>query len=103
MNSLRGSLAAIFIASVLTSTLAFSKNPEPSPIVNPLSAPAAPPPSSEPSDSDRVKSWTEKEWNEAVKEWAQDKEKWAGCQKQSTARKLSGRKSWSFLYGCMTE
>jgi len=45
----------------------------------------------------------ENEWNNAVKQWAQDKTKWAGCREQSKARKLSGRKSWSFLYRCMTE
>jgi hypothetical protein len=102
MNSLRASVAAIAIASLLTSTLAFSKSPEPAPASN-SSSTAATPPSSATSDADRVKNWTEKEWNEAVKEWAQDKSKWAGCRTQSAAKRLSGRKSWSFLYGCMTE
>jgi hypothetical protein len=48
-----------------------------------------------------VQNWTTKQWNAMTKEWAKDKAKWADCRKQSTAQKLSGRKSWSFLYECM--
>ncbi|MFY9629157.1 MAG: hypothetical protein WAK03_13540 [Methylocystis sp.] len=102
MKNMRASVAIAVLASILTGSFAFAKNPAPAP-VGKSSSPAATPPSSEPSDADRVKNWTKKEWNEAVKEWAQDKAKWEGCQKQSAAKKLSGRKSWSFLYGCMNE
>ncbi|MGP0095228.1 MAG: hypothetical protein ACLPKB_35545 [Xanthobacteraceae bacterium] len=35
-------------------------------------------------------------------EWAKDKEKWTGCRNQADEQKLAGRKSWSFLYQCMT-
>ena len=38
----------------------------------------------------------------AKKKWAKDKTKWADCQKQSSAKKLEGRKNWSFTYTCMT-
>ena len=58
--------------------------------------------SSEPSTVSQVETWTQKQWNTAKKEWAKDKAKWAGCQKKSDTQKLSGRKSWSFLYQCMT-
>jgi hypothetical protein len=48
-----------------------------------------------------VKNWTTKQWAAMTKEWAKDKAKWADCRKQSAAKKLSGRESWSFLYECM--
>ena len=77
MKNMRASVAIAVLASILTGSFAFAKNPEPAP-VGKSSSPAATPPSSEPSDADRVKNWTKKEWNEAVKEWAQDKAKWEG-------------------------
>jgi hypothetical protein len=94
MKHMRASLTAAALAGVFVGPLAFAKTSEP--------APAAPA-SSEPSDASKVEKWTKKEWNNAVKEWAKDEAKWAGCQDQSQATKLSGRKSWSFLYRCMTE
>jgi hypothetical protein len=63
-------------------------------------APAAE--SSKPSTAAQVEKWTTKQWEAAKKEWVKDKAKWADCQKQSKAQKLEGRKSWSFLYKCMT-
>lgn len=60
------------------------------------------PTSSKQSIADRVETWTTKQWNAAKKEWAKDRAKWADCQNKSKAQKLSGRKSWSFLYRCMT-
>ncbi len=102
MKHMRASLAAAALASVFVFSLAFAKTPEPAPAGNTTPTPAAPA-SSEPSDVSKVEKWTKKEWNNAVKEWAQDETKWAGCQEQSKAKKLSGRKSWSFLYGCMTK
>ena len=55
---------------------------------------------SKPSISTQVETWTK--WEAAKKEWAKDTAKWADCQKQSDKQKLEGRKSWSFLYKCMT-
>jgi hypothetical protein len=60
------------------------------------------PASSKESVAKRVETWTTKQWNAAKKEWARDRAKWADCQNKSKAQKLSGRKSWSFLYQCMT-
>ncbi len=94
MKHIRAFLSAAAFACVFSGSLAFAKTAEP--------APAAPA-SSEPSDANKVEKWTKKEWHNAVKEWAKDETKWAGCREQSKARKLSGRKSWSFLYRCMTE
>ncbi len=52
--------------------------------------------------SAQVETWTKKQWNSAQKEWAKDKARWSDCRKQSGERHLVGRKSWSFLYSCMT-
>jgi hypothetical protein len=58
------------------------------------------PPSS--AASSRVEIWTKKQWDSAQKQWAKDKTRWSDCQKQSGEKHLDGRKSWSFLYTCMT-
>jgi hypothetical protein len=50
----------------------------------------------------QVETWTEAQWEAAKNEWAKDTAKWADCQKQSSTQKLEGRKSWPFLYKCMT-
>lgn len=66
-----------------------------------LPAQAQSPSTAQPSTTDKVKSWTLKQWNAAKREWQKDKVKWDGCNKQATDRHLSGRKSWSFVYDCM--
>ena len=57
---------------------------------------------SKPSVSTQVETWTKAQWEAAKKEWAKEKTKWADCRKQSDKQKLEGRKSWPFLYKCMT-
>jgi hypothetical protein len=59
-------------------------------------------PASKPSTAEQVETWSRKQWDAAKKEWAKDKTKWADCRKQSSDQKLKGRKSWSFVYTCMT-
>jgi hypothetical protein len=54
------------------------------------------------STADDVSKWTRRHWNQAKAQWAKQETKWADCNKRATDQKLSGRKSWSFLYGCMT-
>jgi hypothetical protein len=49
-----------------------------------------------------VSKWTRKQWNQAKAKWAKEEAKWADCNKNATDQKLRGRKSWSFLYDCMT-
>ena len=58
-------------------------------------------PAAEPSTATKVEKWTAKQWSAAKTTWAKDKTKWADCRHQSTDQKLTGRKSWSFLYTCM--
>ena len=50
-----------------------------------------------------ISNWTKKQWYAAKAKWVKEKAKWANCQKQAAEEKLSGRKSWPFLYGCMTK
>lgn len=58
--------------------------------------------SSKASVSTQVEKWTKDQWETAKKEWAKETTKWADCQNQSSKQKLEGRKSWPFLYKCMT-
>jgi hypothetical protein len=60
------------------------------------------PATSQPSTAQKVQHWTLKQWAAAKKKLAKDKEKWADCRKQASDKNLTGRKSWSFLYQCMT-
>ena len=39
----------------------------------------------------------------AKQKWSQDKAKWNACNQDTKDQKLSGRKSWSYLYDCMTK
>ena len=52
---------------------------------------------------DDVSKWSKKQWNAAKAKWSKEKAKWADCQKQAKEKKLSGGKSWQFLYDCMTK
>jgi hypothetical protein len=91
MTNIRTAIVAVATLATLTvSGIAYAQTPTPSPKP------------SEPSAATQVQTWTKKQWNTAQKEWAKDKKKWADCQNQSKSEKLSGRKSWSFLYDCMT-
>ena len=65
------------------------------------SGPAAKPDTAQPSTIDKVKGWTQKQWNATKAELQKDKAKWDSCNKRATAQHLSGRKSWSFIYDCM--
>jgi hypothetical protein len=102
MNRTRAFVTAgLVLAGMAACGAAYAQTPAPP--LAPTPAPAASaPPSSKPSAAARVETWTRKQWDAAQKEWAKDKAKWADCRKQSKAQKLSGRKSWSFLYQCMT-
>jgi hypothetical protein len=50
-----------------------------------------------------VSKWTRKQWNAAKAKWSEETTKWNDCQTQAKGKKLSGRKSWQFLYDCMTK
>ena len=54
------------------------------------------------SAADDVSKWTRKQWNHAKAKWSKEDAKWTDCNKRANDQKLRGRKSWSFLYDCMT-
>ena len=94
-------LTAVVFAAVMSSSAVFAQTSA-SPSATKPAPTASTPDSSKPSTATQVETWTRKQWETAKKEWAKDKAKWADCRKQSSKQKLEGRKSWSFLYKCMT-
>jgi len=50
-----------------------------------------------------VSKWTRQHWHAARAKWQEEKIAWNGCQNEAKAQNLSGRKSWQFLYDCMTK
>jgi hypothetical protein len=99
MNHFRILIAAAFAGFVaFGSMLAQAQQATPAPRSAPAQVAPTPQP---PSTAAKVETWTKEQWAAARKEWSKDKAKWADCRKQSNDQKLSGRKSWSFLYNCM--
>jgi hypothetical protein len=92
--------AAVFLG-VVASGMGYAQTPASSPATTQAQVSSGPA-SAKPSIPERVETWTGAQWNAAQKVWAKDKAKWADCRKQSSNQKLAGRKSWSFLYKCMT-
>jgi hypothetical protein len=109
MSRIRLTLALIAAAG-LTCGTAFAQmsppatNPTPAAKMAPAPKPAATAPaSSQPSTATKVENWTTKQWNATKAKWSKDKAKWNACNKEATNQKLSGRKSWSSLYDCMSK
>jgi hypothetical protein len=50
-----------------------------------------------------VSKWTRRQWNAAKAKWQEEKDAWNDCQSQAKTQNLAGRKSWQFLYDCMTK
>jgi hypothetical protein len=106
MSVVRSALLSAAIAGMVLSGVHAQEAPAPAPAPAPTATPdAAKEPSTTAkieSKADAVAKWSTKEWNKAKAQWAKEKEKWAGCQKQSKDQGLTGRKSWTFLASCMT-
>ena len=98
MSRLCLSLTIAALAASLTCGVALAQSTAPAP--NPTLKTQA---SSEPSTAAKVESWTKKQWNATKQKWSQDKAKWNACNQDTKDQKLSGRKSWSYLYDCMTK
>lgn len=102
MNRNRAFFASsVFLVAAVACGASFAQAPS-TPSAKPPAPVAAAPGPSNSSAATQVETWTTKQWDAAKQEWAKDKIKWAGCEKQSDKQKLEGRKSWSFLYACMT-
>jgi len=93
-------LAAIVLAGLIAAGAAFAQTPTSPPASK--SAPTTASPAAGPSTATQVETWTTKQWSTAKSKWAKEKVKWADCKQRSTDQKLTGRKSWAFLYECMT-
>jgi hypothetical protein len=101
MSHIRFSLTAVAFAAVMSSGAVVAQTSESPPVAKSPPATSAPD-SSKPSTATQIEAWTSTQWEAAKEKWAKDKAKWADCQEQATKQKLEGRKSWSFLYTCMT-
>jgi hypothetical protein len=98
MSRLCLSLTVATLAASLTCSVAFAQSTAPA--LTPAPKTQA---SSEPSTAAKVENWTQKQWNAAKRKWSQDKAKWTACNQDTKDQRLSGRKSWSYLYDCMTK
>lgn len=97
-----GAIAIGFIgAAIMSAGAAIAQTTASPPASKPAHA-ASTPDSSKLSTAAQVETWTKDQWEAAKKDWAKDTEKWSDCRKRSSKQKLEGRKSWSFLYKCMT-
>ena len=96
MSRLCLSLTVAALAASLTCGVALAQSTAPNPALKTQA-------SSEPSTAAKVENWTKKQWNAAKQKWSQDKAKWNACNQDTKDRRLSGRKSWSYLYDCMTK
>lgn len=101
MSRIRSFLTAAAASLIICGGAANAQSPTTTPTPKPApTAPAAT--QAKPSTATQVETWSKKQWEAAKKEWSKDKARWADCSKQSSKQKLVGRKSWSFLYKCMT-
>ena len=96
MSRLCLSLTVAALAASLTCGAALAQSTAPNPAPKTQA-------SSEPSTAAKVGNWTKKQWSAAKQKWSQDKAKWNACNQDTKDQKLSGRKSWSYLYDCMTK
>jgi len=98
MSRLHLSVTVVGLAAILTCGTALAQTTAPG--TGPESKDRV---SSEPSTLTKVENWTTKKWNAAKQKLSQDKVKWSACNQDVKDQKLSGRKSWSYLYDCMTK
>jgi hypothetical protein len=98
MSRLYLSLTVAALGASLTCGVALGQSTAPAP--NPVLKTQT---SSEPSTAAKTENRTKKQWNAAKQKWSLDKAKWNACNQDTKDRRLSGRKSWSYLYDCMTK
>src|SRR5271169_3989263 len=95
MIQIRNSILSIALLMLVAMASAFAQNQTPP---QSIGKPAA----AVPATIENVSKWTKQQRYAAKAKWTKEKEKWTGCEKQAVEQKLSGRKSWPFLYHCMT-
>jgi hypothetical protein len=50
-----------------------------------------------------VSKWTRRQWHAAKVKWQEERNSWNSCETEAKTQNLAGRKSWQFLYDCMTK
>ena len=96
MTQIRTLILSITMLTLVATAPAFAQNQTPPQPTVKLAAASS-------TKMEDVSKWTQRQWNTAKAKWSKENLKWADCQKQAGEKKLSGRKSWSFLYDCMTK
>jgi hypothetical protein len=95
MTQIRATILSIALLTLFAPASAFAQN-QPSPPT------AAKPTAALSEKMHDISNWSKQQWYAAKAQWVKEKVKWAHCQSQAIEKKLSGRKSWPFLYSCMT-
>ena len=85
----------MLVLTYLAAGVSLAQSPQPQPAPKPTATLTT--------QVEDVSKWTRKQWSAAKAKWSEETMKWNDCQTQATGKKLSGRKSWPFLYDCMTK
>ena len=96
MIQIRTATLSIAFLMLVATASAFAQNQAPA-------EPPAKPAAAISAKVGEVSKWTKQQWYAAKAIWVKEKTKWANCQLQAIDKKLFGRKSWPFLYNCMTK
>jgi hypothetical protein len=95
VTQIRMSILSIALLMLVASVPAFAQNPlPPQTAEKPAAALAV--------RIEEISNWSKKQWYAAKAKWVKEKVKWTDCQARAIEQKLAGRKSWPFLYSCMT-
>ena len=95
MTQIRISILSMALLTLVTAAPAFAQNPPPPQTAEKPTAALA-------VKMEEISNWTKKQWYAAKAKWVKEKVKWTDCQARAIEQKLTGRKSWPFLYSCMT-
>jgi len=96
MTHIRTSILSVALLMLVATGSAFAEDQTPA-------KPEAKPAAAVVAKIEDISNWTKKQWYAAKAKWVKEKVKWTDCQTQVVEKKLYGRKSWPFLYGCMTK
>lgn len=89
------SLVAALLAAAVLSAPALAQPTTPAPTPAPTATPA-------PTTTEKVKTFTKKEWSKMRASWNNQKEKYTACNTKAKADGLKGTKRWGAVYTCMT-
>jgi hypothetical protein len=96
VTKIRTSILSIALLTLVATASAFAQNQTPPQTTEKPAATLS-------TKLEDISNWSKKQWYTAKAKWVKEKIKWADCQLHAIEQKLSGRKSWQFLYNCMTK